>query len=110
MSYGLLRNGSKVVELCDDLEAFFYVILYLAIRYLDSNCQDVATYIEDFFDCYTVLNDVYYIGYQKRFAIEHCSLQLTGPSDTLSFKAEPMNAVIQELLASSCLVPDLNGT
>ncbi|PIL32453.1 hypothetical protein GSI_05155 [Ganoderma sinense ZZ0214-1] len=100
MSYGLLRDGTKVVELCDDLEAFFYVILYFAVRYLDSNCQDVATYIEDFFDCYTVLDGVYYIGHQKRFAIEHAVLQLTGPGDVLSFKTQPMNNAISDLLAS----------
>ena len=102
MSYGLLTDGSKVVELCDDLEAFFYVILYLAVRYLDSNCEDVATYIEDFFDCYTLYNDVYYAGEKKKSAIKYADLDLSGEraNRTLSFTTQPLHDMVVELLKS----------
>ena len=52
MSVALLNNPSKVVEIADDLEAHFYVLLYHAVRYLRSNCTNVPNWIEDFFDVF----------------------------------------------------------
>ncbi|EJF59451.1 hypothetical protein DICSQDRAFT_24536, partial [Dichomitus squalens LYAD-421 SS1] len=42
----------KEVEICDELESFFYVILYYAVRYLRSNIGDgvIGTWIHTFFD------------------------------------------------------------
>ena len=40
--------------LADDLESFFYVMLYFAIRYISSNITDVKRFLHDFFSekCY----------------------------------------------------------
>ena len=48
MSVALLSR-SKPVEICDELEAFLYVLIYYATRYLDS-CYDgptVALYLDE---------------------------------------------------------------
>ncbi|KAI0739851.1 hypothetical protein C8Q80DRAFT_1200609 [Daedaleopsis nitida] len=70
MSVALLTEISKVVEIPDDLESFFYVILYHAVRYLKSNCIDIPIWLEEFFDCFTVEEDTYLCGDKKKTAIE----------------------------------------
>nr|VWO99842.1 Swi1p [Ganoderma boninense] len=99
MSYGLLTTDSKVVELCDDLEAFFYVILYNAIRYVDSNCEDVATFLEDFFDCYALYQGAYYVGDKKKSAVKLAEIELNNQQKLL-FAAAPMNDLVGSLLRS----------
>ncbi|TBU23667.1 hypothetical protein BD311DRAFT_791495 [Dichomitus squalens] len=64
------------VELLDDLEAFFYVLLYYAVRYLTSNCLSAAAWIEGIFDGYRIVDDVYYVGEGKGSAIRTGKLTL----------------------------------
>ena len=52
MSVAMLTENSKVVEIADELESFYHVILYNAVRYLASNCTNAGAFIEDFFDTY----------------------------------------------------------
>lgn len=73
MSVALLSRLSKAVSVSDELEAFFHVLLYYAIRYLHSNCPDVPNWIEDFFDSYTLEAGEYRCGSKKRE-----TMQLTG--------------------------------
>ncbi|KAI0808256.1 hypothetical protein C8Q74DRAFT_1213922 [Fomes fomentarius] len=70
MSAALL-SGPKIVEVCDEVEAFTYVILYYAVRYLRSNCDDltVASFINDFFETFTICNGRYVCGPAKCHAI-----------------------------------------
>ena len=42
MSATLLNHHDKAAEICDDLEAFFHVILYHAVRYLKSNLSGLV--------------------------------------------------------------------
>ncbi|OBZ77568.1 hypothetical protein A0H81_01931 [Grifola frondosa] len=41
----------------DELESFFYVLLYFGVRYLKHNCVDIANFIQDFFDGFTFMGD-----------------------------------------------------
>ncbi|EJF59448.1 hypothetical protein DICSQDRAFT_172045 [Dichomitus squalens LYAD-421 SS1] len=54
-----LLSRPKVVEICDELESFFYVIIYYAVRYLRSNLEGFALrhWINAFFNTYGVTND-----------------------------------------------------
>ncbi|KAI0707492.1 hypothetical protein C8T65DRAFT_610048, partial [Cerioporus squamosus] len=62
---------------CSDLETsgefflMFYVLLYYAARYLKSNVDPLtlANYLDAFFDQYTLMDDGYHCGAQKRAAI-----------------------------------------
>ncbi|CDO71499.1 hypothetical protein BN946_scf184909.g93 [Trametes cinnabarina] len=65
MSAAVLSDHSKAIEISDELESFFHVTLYYAVRYLHSNCADVGAFVEGYFDAYTVENDVYHCGEKK---------------------------------------------
>ncbi|KAI0641680.1 hypothetical protein C8Q79DRAFT_1014107 [Trametes meyenii] len=69
MSVGTLSEHTKVVETYDELESFFHVTLYYAIRYLRSDCPDVGTFIEDYFDSYVVTDNKYYCGSLKNAVV-----------------------------------------
>lgn len=65
MSVFLLEKPHKVQDLQDDIESFFYVILYHVIRYMNHNkLSEVTNIMEKVFDDYT----------------EHADGQLTGGS------------------------------
>ncbi|KAL1942227.1 hypothetical protein VTO73DRAFT_6291 [Trametes versicolor] len=55
MSVAALEDHAKVIETSDELESFFHVLLYNAVRHLKSNCPDVGVFIEDFFDTHRLL-------------------------------------------------------
>ena len=78
MSVALL-SGNKAVEICDELEAFFYVLLYYAARYLQSNLDGftLVNYLDEFFDQYKQSGDGWSCGHVKRRAIETGRLVVT---------------------------------
>ncbi|RPD53587.1 hypothetical protein L226DRAFT_488319 [Lentinus tigrinus ALCF2SS1-7] len=92
MSVALLSR-IKSIEICDELEAFFYVLLYYAARYLQSNVDNItlANYLDAFFDQYTETSAGYHCGTTKRDAIqsgklvirEGLELQFGGPMDDI---------------------------
>ncbi|KAI0760501.1 hypothetical protein C8Q74DRAFT_1296759 [Fomes fomentarius] len=92
MSVAILTDIFKIVEITDDLESFLYVLLYYAIRYLRSNCDDVGDWIEAFFDSYTLSRDGSYTCGEKK-AMTLNKLTFGEPMDELfdslfqSFKA-----------------------
>ncbi len=98
MSVALL-SWAKSVEICDELEAFFYVLLYHAARYLRSNLEPItlANYLDAFFDQYSLTDDGYQCGTQKRAAIATGRLTVKAGVD-LKFD-EPMNHLICTLLS-----------
>ncbi|KAI9061471.1 hypothetical protein FKP32DRAFT_1594454 [Trametes sanguinea] len=69
MSSAVLSDHKKDIEISDELESFFHVTLYYAVRYLKSNCTDVGGFIEGYFDTYTVEKDTYKCGEKKARAM-----------------------------------------
>ena len=102
MSVELLTNLYKCVEVPDDLESFFLVLLYYAIRYLDSNVKDAGDYIEEFFDTFTLQDGVYTVGTVKRHTMK-AGLELTttpgAGSEKLVFNL-PLDGLFKTLLRS----------
>ncbi len=94
MSAALLTRP-KIVEVCDEVEAFTYVILYYAARYLRSNCDDltVASFIDDFFDTFSICNGRYVCGPAKCHAVDsgHIGRNLVFDS--------PMDKVLSRLFS-----------
>ncbi|KAI0739885.1 hypothetical protein C8Q80DRAFT_1200811 [Daedaleopsis nitida] len=94
MSVAILNHpGTKTVEVCDELEAYFYVLLYYAIRYLKSTFDNVtiANFLDEFFDYHTIVNGKYACGSTKLMAIKtgqlfagDMELELDGPMDSLA--------------------------
>ncbi|TBU26901.1 hypothetical protein BD311DRAFT_866483 [Dichomitus squalens] len=52
MSVNILTNPLKPVQVSDELESFFHVLLYYSLRYLRSNCKCPTSYIEKYFENY----------------------------------------------------------
>ncbi len=97
MSVALL-SGDKNVEISDELEAFFYVLLYHAIRYLWSNLSDVtvATYLDEFFNGYSGVNETYCCSVMKLGAIQTGKLTVAGYLELTFYK--PMDDLVVTLL------------
>ncbi|KAI0323287.1 hypothetical protein GY45DRAFT_1376437 [Cubamyces sp. BRFM 1775] len=53
LSAAMLSSHGKAAKTQDEPEAHVHVLLYHAIRYLNSNCEDVAEFIESYFDAHT---------------------------------------------------------
>ncbi|RDX51422.1 hypothetical protein OH76DRAFT_289018 [Lentinus brumalis] len=99
MSVALLSHLKANVEVCDEVESFFYVILYHAVRFLSSNFDEltVANYIDEFFDQYGYANGQYICGEKKFSAITNGKLAYTHIK--LVFAAAGMNKVLEDLLS-----------
>ncbi|KAI9058412.1 hypothetical protein FKP32DRAFT_1606819 [Trametes sanguinea] len=88
MSAAVLNNHSKKLEISDELESFFHVTLYYAIRYLRSNCSDVGAFIENYFDTYTVDNGTYRCGDKKSNTLTTGSLATNIGTVALQFGSD----------------------
>ncbi|CDO78144.1 hypothetical protein BN946_scf184680.g1 [Trametes cinnabarina] len=85
MSAAVLNNHGKLLEISDELESFFHVTLYYAVRYLRSNCTNVGGFIEDYFDTYTVENGMYRCGWQKSSTVSGGVLRVDTDGTPLRF-------------------------
>ena len=94
----LMRKG--LVEICDELEAFFYVTLYYAARYLRSNYsdEDISRFIIEFFDTYTFANGAWCCGTLKSDATSSMFLGL-AKNKPIVFASRGINQVLGTFLA-----------
>ncbi|EIW54026.1 uncharacterized protein TRAVEDRAFT_131991 [Trametes versicolor FP-101664 SS1] len=56
MSAAALEAPTKQIAAEDELESFFHVLLFLAIRFLRHNCDNVADFMHAYFDDFSTLN------------------------------------------------------
>ncbi|KAI8976342.1 hypothetical protein BD414DRAFT_539335 [Trametes punicea] len=97
LSVGMLSRHAKRVEIPDELESFMHVLLYYSVRYLHSNCQDVAEYIESFFESYTLHDDIYTCGLKKLTSVKTCGRLELKDDSPLKFHS-PLDTVFKRLL------------
>ncbi|OSD00249.1 hypothetical protein PYCCODRAFT_1469576 [Trametes coccinea BRFM310] len=64
-----LANPSKRIVIQDDMESFFHLILYFAIRFLPHNCENVGEFMDAYFDGHLQANGRYYGGKEKLAAM-----------------------------------------
>ncbi|KAI0689367.1 hypothetical protein C8T65DRAFT_673012 [Cerioporus squamosus] len=98
MSVALLSRD-KDVEVCDELESFFYVLLYNATRYLLSPLPDItiANYLDEFFDQYGWGDGRYVCGDKKKTTVATGRLEV---ADMVSLHFESnMDDVLADLLS-----------
>ncbi|EJF60926.1 hypothetical protein DICSQDRAFT_170783 [Dichomitus squalens LYAD-421 SS1] len=69
MSVNILTNPLTPVQVSDELESFFHVLLYYSLRYLRSNCKCPTSYIEKYFENYAGPGRLHTCGW-KSWAIE----------------------------------------
>ncbi|KAI0641665.1 hypothetical protein C8Q79DRAFT_285489 [Trametes meyenii] len=100
LSAAMLSRYPGAVEIADELEAFFYVILYHGVRYLKSNCEEHAFFLEGFFDAYTWGKDgVYTCGAAKANAVKKFGVIEVQTDVPLTFDS-PLDCVLDSLLPS----------
>ncbi|KAI0333029.1 hypothetical protein GY45DRAFT_1320318 [Cubamyces sp. BRFM 1775] len=77
MSANILNYPSKELTVQDDMESFFHLLLYQAIRYLPHSCHNVCTFVDKYFNDYEKEDGVYYGGEKKMAAIRQGALTTT---------------------------------
>ncbi|KAI9058411.1 hypothetical protein FKP32DRAFT_1273175 [Trametes sanguinea] len=100
MSVAVLLDSTKAIEVSDELESFFHVILYNAVRYLRSNCtgSDVGSFIEEFFDIYAYLSGDYTCGLKKATTMKGLMpLTISTAGPVLKFN-NPLDDLLKKLL------------
>ncbi|OBZ74250.1 hypothetical protein A0H81_06298 [Grifola frondosa] len=102
MSSAVLDNKSRRPIIADELESFFYVLVYYGVRYLKHNSKDVASFMLAFFDSYSFSDGEYSCGSTKRSAIHHGELKWPDGRDVF-FTGEgshphPLNDLIVTML------------
>ncbi|KAJ3002583.1 hypothetical protein NUW54_g5770 [Trametes sanguinea] len=73
-----LDNPKKRIVVQDDMESFFHLMLYYAIRFLPHNCANVGEFMDQYFDGHHQENGVYYGGDKKMNAMTSGKLTIFG--------------------------------
>ncbi|KAI9065679.1 hypothetical protein FKP32DRAFT_1623592 [Trametes sanguinea] len=97
LSAAMLSGKPKQVEIPDELESFLHVLLYYAVRYLNSNCGDAAAFLEGHFDAYTFKDGIYTCGQAKENAVKDARLEVSRKV-ALKF-GSPLDRVFKTLLS-----------
>ncbi|KAI9062408.1 hypothetical protein FKP32DRAFT_844181 [Trametes sanguinea] len=79
-----LDNPKKRVVVQDDMESFFHLILYYAIRFLPNNCGNVGRFMDEYFDGQLEEDGEYYGGEKKLNAMREGKVTVFG-ADALKF-------------------------
>ena len=78
MSVHILNNPSEPIRIADEIEAFFHVLLFFAVRYLPHNINDVGTFMHIYFDDFLHDHGESYCGLMKRSAMYQGSIAYAG--------------------------------
>ncbi len=65
MSAALLYWARLHIAVEDEVESFFYIIVYAGVRYLRSNVPDARPFLRSFFEAYELVNNEYRCGAKK---------------------------------------------
>ncbi|KAI1781850.1 hypothetical protein LXA43DRAFT_1054317 [Ganoderma leucocontextum] len=97
MSVNLLNHIAQPVKISDELESFFHVLVYYAVRHLRSNCTNVTSWIDNYFRKYSGPERMLTCG-QKSYAVEVTGmLQIRSPDGPLLFHG-PLDDVLATIL------------
>ncbi|KAI0645199.1 hypothetical protein C8Q79DRAFT_757799 [Trametes meyenii] len=107
LSANALRDLSKPIIVEDEMESFFHLILYLAIRYLPHNCSAVGPFMEKYFDGFNEVaaTQEYSCGDAKLTAMKLGVIKPDAMSERLQFFAAPCPPPSQAVDSSSGVVP-----
>ncbi|KAI0738025.1 hypothetical protein C8Q80DRAFT_1276043 [Daedaleopsis nitida] len=100
----LLDKPSAPVTTADELESFFHIVLYNALRYLRSNCSSVSCAMYELFENYDSNGVGYRCSLGRRITIQHGKLvEVCGSSyhflDDDGLGRHPINCFIHIMLA-----------
>ncbi|CCM00602.1 uncharacterized protein FIBRA_02638 [Fibroporia radiculosa] len=102
----LCSEPSRAVDIADELESFFHVLLYNGVRYLSHNCPDVGAFLYLYFDVAEDWNGQYKCNEKKWNAIETGTIKVKGGMKQLQFCCSsgdlpdhPLNELFPTLLS-----------
>ena len=86
MSAHVLLAKKKLIDTPDELESFFHVLVYLAVRFLPHNLADdlVGNFLHDYFDDYTDGDDGSLCGPVKYNSIKRGVIDLATITGTVA--------------------------
>ena len=96
----LLTPGDKFITIPDELESFFHVLLYYALRYVKTpNCdgESIADFLDRYFDLYGMEKGTYICGALKRSTMELGAIRI-GSSTYPRFD-NPLDTLFAKLLS-----------
>ena len=98
MSVASISDATHITTVADEIESFFNVILYNALRYLPHNIQDdTQTFIRRYFsECVRVRNDTITCGGTRSHLIQ--SGKLRHGMTPIVFQSKPLNEILRRLL------------
>ncbi|KAI0767096.1 hypothetical protein C8Q74DRAFT_1369944 [Fomes fomentarius] len=85
----VLKNLRKKILLEDEMESWLHLLLYFAIRYLPHNCDDVGSFINDYFDGYVERNGQYSCGRTKWSSVVQGVIDTDGNGPLKFFRSPP---------------------
>ncbi|KAI0629399.1 hypothetical protein C8Q77DRAFT_285251 [Trametes polyzona] len=95
MSASALADPKKGIIVQDDMESFFHILLYLAIRYLPHNCSNVGGFMDAYFDGHHKENGEYFGGVVKMNTMRNGELTSADAPITFYIKEKPANPLAQ---------------
>ncbi|KAI0365601.1 hypothetical protein BV20DRAFT_1115799 [Pilatotrama ljubarskyi] len=83
LSANALNDHKKVIVVQDELESFFHVLLYIAIRFLPHNCDPdrVPQFLDDYFDGYSPTTTGHLCGWAKLSAMRDGVIRISLYND-----------------------------
>ncbi|TBU23670.1 hypothetical protein BD311DRAFT_868640 [Dichomitus squalens] len=99
MSVNLITHMTKPVTVADELESFFHVLVYYAVRNLRSNCTNITSWIDNFFHSYEGPKRMFTCGEKS------VTMECTGRLENCSWEgpllfSSPMDSVFDFFLKS----------
>ncbi|KAI0665670.1 hypothetical protein C8Q78DRAFT_986039 [Trametes maxima] len=112
LSANALVKPTKHIVVQDELESFFHVVLYTALRFLPHNCldADVGRLLYDYFDAHQKTQKGYSCGQMKLASMRNGQISFVQGDQTTeirffaspkSSQEHPLNALLGELLTSA---------
>ncbi|KAI1784358.1 hypothetical protein LXA43DRAFT_1042940 [Ganoderma leucocontextum] len=111
MSVHTLLKSTRMIEISDDLESFFHVLIYYAIRFLPHNLADsaVGRFLYNYFDDYTDGVSGFTCGPAKYYAMKTGVIDLTLITDSASGDKDQKEQPLMFFLPQDDTPSDENG-
>ncbi len=99
MSVNLLQEPSRPVQISDELESFFHVIVYYAVRHLRSTCDRPSSWITDYYYRYAGPQQLGACGLKSTAIETRGRLETLSPPGPLLFSS-PLDELLSTALQS----------
>ena len=100
MSVNLLNHINKPAKVPDELESFFHLLVYYAVRYLRSNCVNVSSWVDSYFHTYAGPEQMYTCGAKSLTVEARGTLEIDSPVEGPLIFNSPLDYALAAILES----------